>query len=333
MSARPERPEVEECAEIVTDRETFARDFALGLRGEPRSLPPKYFYDETGSALFDRICRLDEYYLTRTELGLLTRHGSEIAECIGERAEIVEFGAGSLVKIRIVLDALEAPLRYVPIDISATHLAIHAERLASDYPDLAVLPLAADFSRGLRLPPRLPGTRRRVGFFPGSSIGNFTPGDAAVFLESAARLLAGGGLLIGVDLAKDPDILHRAYNDAAGVTASFNKNVLVRANRELGTDFDVEAFRHYAYYNPAQARIEMHLVSLRDQVVSFDGERFGFRPGQGIHTENSYKYGIAQFRRMAELAGFVPGPVWCDPNALFSVHWLESPSRRASLDQ
>jgi dimethylhistidine N-methyltransferase len=318
--------------EIAGARESFARDFLAGLRAEPRSLPPKYFYDEAGSALFDRICGLEEYYLTRTEIALLTRHGAEIADCIGERAEIVEFGAGSLVKIRIVLDALKHPLRYVPIDISAAHLAVHAEKLARDYPDLAVMPLAADFSHGFRMPPRLPGTRRRVGFFPGSSIGNFTPDEALAFLEATARALAGGGLLIGVDLAKDPDILHLAYNDAAGVTAEFNRNLLVRANRELGTDFEVEAFRHYAYYDPPQSRIEMHLVATRDLSVRLAGERFEFRAGQGIHTENSYKYGIAQFRRMAELAGFLPGPVWCDRASLFSVHWLESPPRRAAAD-
>jgi dimethylhistidine N-methyltransferase len=308
----------------------FASDMLEGLRARPRSVPPKYFYDAAGSKLFDRICALEEYYPTRTETALLARHAEAIADCIGPDAELVEFGAGSLRKVRLLLAALRAPRRYVPIDISAEHLQAEATALRAEYPALEVAPLAADFTRGVRLPAGK-GTEaaRRVGFFPGSSIGNFTPQEAGRFLQAAARLLQGGGLLIGVDLVKDPAVLHRAYNDAQGVTAAFNKNLLVRANRELGASFVLDAFDHYAFYNPAERRIEMHLVSRRGQAVRVAGEFFEFAPGESLHTENSYKYGIESFRSLARSAGFVPGPVWCDDAGLFSVHWLAAPRRAA----
>lgn len=306
----------------------FGGDLLAGLRKSPRSVPPKYFYDQQGSALFDRICELDAYYPTRTELGLFVRHGREMAECIGARADIMEFGAGSLLKIRLLLDTLNAarlpPLRLIPVDISAEHLHEGAARLARDHPGLTITPMAADFTRGLSWPP-LAGASRRVGFFPGSSIGNFTPDEALGFLRMTADWLRGGGLLIGVDLVKDPARLHRAYNDAQGVTAAFNKNLLARANRELGADFDLDAFDHYAFYDPVRQRIEMHLVSTRAQEVQLGGHRFVFEQGQTLHTENSCKYTVRGFQQLAAAAGFQPGPVWCDDEALFSVHWLQAP--------
>lgn len=309
---------------IVAQQDGFAADLLSGLRRHPRSVPPKYFYDAAGSALFDRICALDEYYPTRTEIGLLARYGREMAECIGPEAHIVEFGAGSLQKIRILLDSLIRPARFIPVDISADHLHAHAVALAEDHPLLQITPIAADFTQPMHWPDAAEKVRR-VGFFPGSSIGNFTPDEAATFLRRAARLLRGGGLLIGVDLVKDPAILHRAYNDALGVTAAFNKNLLVRANRELGATFDVDAFDHYAFYEPVRQRVEMHLVSRRAQAVRVAGERFLFEAGDSVHTENSCKYTVAGFRRLAEQAGFRAGEVWCDDAALFSVHWLRAP--------
>jgi dimethylhistidine N-methyltransferase len=298
-----------------------------GLRRTPRSVPPKFFYDAAGSALFDRICELPEYYPTRTEIALLARHGREMAECIGAGADLVEYGAGSLRKVRLLLDALHQPARYVPIDLSAEHLLQHAQQLAADHPGLRVEPLVADFSAELVLPDLPRAARRRVGFFPGSSIGNFTPEEALAFLRQAAVALAGGGLLIGVDLVKDPAVLHLAYNDAAGVTAAFNKNLLARANRELGADFDLAAFDHYAFYDPSEQRIEMHLLSRRRQVVAVCGERVVFDEGQTLHTENSCKYTVDGFRRLARAAGFEPQAVWTDDARLFSVHWLAAPRR------
>jgi dimethylhistidine N-methyltransferase len=308
-------------------RHPLALALVEGLRRTPRSVSPKFFYDAEGSALFDRICELPEYYPTRTEIALLARHGREMAECIGAGADLVEYGAGSLRKVRLLLDALDRPARYVPIDLSAEHLLQHAKQLAADHPGLRVEPLVADFSADLVLPELPPGARRRVGFFPGSSIGNFTPDEALGFLKRAALALAGGGLLIGVDLVKDPAVLHQAYNDAAGVTAAFNKNLLARANRELGCDFDLAAFHHYAFYDPREQRIEMHLVSRCRQAVAVCGERFVFDDGQTLHTENSCKYTVDGFRRLARTAGFEPHAVWTDEAGLFSVHWLAAPGR------
>ena len=299
-------------------RGDFASDLLAALAQRPRAIAPKHFYDAAGSALFERICELPEYYPTRTELTLLRRHAREMAECIGADAEIVEFGAGSSRKVRLLLDALRTPRRFVPIDISAEHLHEAAARLRADYPALEVLPLAADFTRRLTLPP---AAGSRVGFFPGSSIGNFDPDDALAFLRAAAAVLD-RGLLIGVDLVKDPARLHAAYNDAAGVTAAFNLNLLARANRELGADFDLAAFDHYAYYDPRRQRIEMHLVSRRAQTVRLCGQAFGFDAGESLHTENSYKYTVEQFHALAREAGYRPGAVWVDDERLFSVHWL-----------
>ena len=299
----------------------FAQDMIAGFRKNPKALPSKYFYDDEGSRLFDAICELPEYYPTRTEIGLLEAHADEMAALIGPDVELVEFGAGSLKKVGILLDALAHPRAYRPVDISGDYLAAHATELAQHYPDIAVRPIVADFTKPLVIS----DSRARIaGFFLGSTIGNLERAEALAFLSRAAKLFAGSGLLIGVDLVKDPAILHAAYNDAAGVTAAFNKNMLVRANRELDTTFDVDAFAHYAFYEPAKQRVEMHLVSRTRQRIRVAGESFTIAEGETIHTENSYKYTVDGFRALAVEAGFRPRAVWRDPKALFSLHWLES---------
>ncbi len=294
----------------------FARELLQALARRPRGISPKWFYDARGSRLFDRIGALPEYYPTRTELGILRARAGEIARHVGPDAEIVEFGAGSLVKVRRLLQALRAPRRYLPIDISGEHLEGAARALRAEYPGLAVQPIVADYTRAFAQPAPLAGSRRRVGFFPGSTLGNFDPPEALDFLRRAARLLAGGGLLLGVDLVKPPPILHAAYNDAQGVTAAFNLNLLARANAELG------GFDHAAFYNAPLQRVEMHLVSRRAQAVTVRGRRFGFDEGEALHTESSHKYTIDGLRALAARAGFGIGPVWTDAERLFSVHWL-----------
>ena len=305
----------------------FARALIAGLSSRPRTLPAKFFYDSAGSALFDRICELPEYYPTRTEIDILTRNAGDMAQLMGPDVELVEFGAGSGRKVRILLDALAQPRRYLPIDISGDHLTAAMAQLEADFPELAVRPVVADYTRPFALAPLGPGIRRRVGFFPGSTIGNFTPDEAVSFLKTAASLLRGGGLLIGADTVKDPHLLHLAYNDKAGVTAAFNLNVLARANRELGSNFDLARFAHYAFYNAPLQRIEMHLVSRGSQSVDVLGRTLSFAEGEAIHTENSYKFTVDGFRALAAAAGFRPGPVWQDTARMFSVHWLDGPPR------
>ena len=305
--------------------QAFATALADGMRRAPKSVPCKYFYDARGSALFDRICELPEYYQTRTESALLARSAGEIAAFMGPKVELIEFGAGALRKVRTLLDALDSPVAYVPIDISGDYLEGVCAALDRDYPELRLRPVVGDFARPFLLPAPAEGARRRVGFFPGSTIGNFRPDEAVTFLKTAAGVLKGGGLLIGADLVKDPAILHAAYNDAEGVTAEFNKNLLVRANEELGADFDLDRFAHYACYNPIAARIEMYLLSLAAQHVQVGDDIFSFKSGEAIHTEDSHKYTVESFQALARAAGFRPAAVWCDEDALFSVHWLEAP--------
>jgi L-histidine Nalpha-methyltransferase len=309
--------------ETLNYAEDYSDALLAGLKSEPKHIPCKYFYDAEGSRLFERICATPEYYPTRTELSLLHRHAREIAALIGPDAVIMEFGAGAGEKIRPLLDALERPHAYLPIDISGSYLRSIAARLRSEYPTLAIEPIIADFTCDLALPPS--SAARRIGFFPGSTIGNFQPEEALRFLEQSAKLLKGGGLLVGVDLVKDPNILHAAYNDRAGVTAAFNRNLLLRANREASANFDAERFAHYAFYNPLLRRIELYLVSSIAQRVTICGRQIAFAEGEAIHTEWSYKYTVEDFRALAASAGFTPRAVWCDPNRLFSVHWLESP--------
>lgn len=307
------------------NEDDFGLALMAGLRATPRRISPKFFYDAPGARLFDQICELPEYYPTRTEFALLERYAEEMAVAIGPRADVIEFGAGSMSKIRLLLRALRDPVRYLAVDISAEHLLHHADLLQREFPALEITPMAADFTRRLSLPSAATMPRSKVGFFPGSSIGNFAPAEACNFLRAAARTLRGGGLLIGVDLIKAPAVLHAAYNDAQGVTAAFNKNLLARANRELAADFNLEAFAHYAFYNPHETRIEMHLISRREQQVRVGGETFDFAAGETLHTENSYKYSVQSFQTLAREAGFEPRQVWCDEHDWFSVHWLVAP--------
>ena len=305
-----------------SERSEFREAVLSGLGQAPKAVSCKYFYDEEGSRLFERICELPEYYPTRTELGILQAHAADMARAIGRDAVLVEFGSGASVKVRLLLDALTAPQAYIPVDISREHLLASASALAADYPALTVVPVCADYTAGFPLPEAAAGAAP-VAFFPGSTIGNFDPGEARAFLGRVARLVGpGGGLLIGVDLKKDTAILHAAYNDSAGVTAAFNLNLLKRINRELDGDFDLARFEHRAVYDPGKGRIEMHIASRETQTVRVDGHRFAFAADETIHTENSYKYGIAGFHALASEAGFEARNVWTDPAHLFSVHYL-----------
>ena len=303
---------------------SFRDDVFEGLSREQKELPCKYFYDDRGSELFNTICGLDEYYPTRTETALLQAHGREMADLIGPGVCLIEFGCGSLLKTRLLLDALRSTAAFVPIDISADHLLQSAAALAADYPDLEVLPVVADFTHPVKLPDKArKASENRVGFFSGSTIGNFDHAGAADFLATVADMVGGGGaLLIGVDLKKDEDILVRAYDDAQGVTAAFNRNVLERINRELGGCFDIETFRHRALYNGAEGRIEMHLVSEKDQTVTVHDRDFTFTKGETIHTENSCKYHVEEFSSLAAGAGFRSARTWVDGDGLFSLHYL-----------
>jgi len=305
-----------------TTGDTFLADVLEGLSRPRKSLPCKYFYDRRGSALFDAICELEEYYPTRTETAILRRHAADMAALAGPGAAVVELGSGSSVKVRLLLDALETPAAYVPVDISREHLLAAAARLAGDYPELTVVPVAADYVQGFPLPP-VAAPERTLAFFPGSTIGNFEPAEAAAFLARLGRRLGQGSrLLIGVDLKKRTDVLEAAYNDAQGVTAAFNLNLLVRINRELGGTFDLAGFTHRAFYDEGRGRIEMHLISRRAQTASVAGRSFRFAAGETIHTENSCKYSLPEFARLAATAGWRAERSWTDEGGLFGVVWL-----------
>ncbi len=297
---------------------SFRDDVVAGLSAPQKSLPPKYFYDAAGSRLFARICRLPEYYLTRAELALTRRHLAAIARFAGRCGQLIEYGSGEGVKSRLLIRALR-PAVYVPIDISQDALGAAARALARKFPNLKIHPVLGDFSRPLQIPLL---RKPRLVYFPGSTIGNLTPEEAHAFLSMSRGVAA--RMLIGVDLKKDPALLHAAYNDAAGVTAAFNLNLLARINRELGADFDLRRWRHYAFYNPAEGRIEMHLVSMAAQKVALGGHRFYFAAGETIHTENSYKYSLESFRELAAKAGFSSAKVWTDRRGLFALHGLNT---------
>lgn len=304
-------------------RMSFLADVLDGLSATPRSIPCKYFYDRTGSELFDRITEQPEYYLTRAETALLRAHAASIAEALGPHIDLVELGSGSSVKTRILLDALRAPARYVPVDISGEHLRASARRLARAYPDLAIEPLAADYARPIEGLRTVRGARRVV-FFPGSSIGNFEPLEAVRFLARAAALAGPRGIvLIGVDLPKEASILERAYDDAAGATRAFNLHVLHRMQRELGAEVEVRQFRHAAPWQVERSRIEMRLVATRATEVRVGGTSFSLGKDEHIVTEHCYKHDVASFRSLARKAGLAAGPVWLDPDGLVSMHWLE----------
>jgi dimethylhistidine N-methyltransferase len=303
-------------------RENFARDVVAGLTAKRKTLRPKYFYDEEGSRLFEEITQVPEYYPTRTEIGILEEKGSAIAHLIPAGGALVEFGAGSSVKIRTVLQALDKLAVYVPVDISAEFLAGQAEALQEDFPKLKVRPVAADFTKPFDLPAEA-RERPRVGFFPGSTIGNFDPPEAESFLRHAARILGPAAhMIVGVDLVKDRDVLRAAYNDADGVTAQFNLNLLRRINRELGGNFNLDCFEHRALFNENRSRVEMHLVSAERQRVSVCGWAVEFERGETIHTECSYKYTISSFADLARGAGWTQVESWTDERDYFSVHVL-----------
>src|SRR6202047_1595190 len=299
----------------------FARDAIDDLSQHPKRLSPKYFYDATGSELFEQITLLPEYYPTRTELGILRDRASEVAAIIPEGAALVEFGAGATTKVRLLLEQC-AFGAYVPVDISGDFLKAQADALRKDFPALSVYPVAADFTAPFALPDA-GKAMPKLGFFPGSTLGNFEPHEACAFLRSAREILGQGAqLVIGVDLEKDERVLYEAYNDKAGVTARFNLNVLHRINRELGRNFDLSAFRHRAISNRERHRIEMHLISRRAQSVRVLGRSFSFRAGETIHTENSYKYSLERFTALARGSGWTPRESWTDSAGVFSVHAL-----------
>ena len=289
------------------------------LARAPKSISPKWFYDAAGSALFEAITDLPEYYLTRTETALLKRIAPELCASIPEGAVLVEFGSGASAKTRLLLDAAPKLFAYMPLDISEVALAEAAQRISRDYPALTVAPVVGDFTQSLRLPALAVG-RPLVGFFPGSTIGNFTPDEARRFLLAVRTLLgAGATLIVGADLAKSPEILEAAYDDAQGVTAAFNKNLLVRANRELGSDFDLTAFDHQARWNADKSRIEMHLVSRIDQMATVGGRSFSFTAGESLHTENSHKYAVADLEALATASGWRVSRQWTSPAPEFAI--------------
>ncbi len=295
-----------------------------GLMLRPKRWPCRFLYDSAGSQLFEKICQLDEYYPTRTETAILDRNIEEIVTLCGSRCLLLELGSGSSTKTRILLNRLRDPIAYVPIDISRRQLQCQAAVLNKEYPKLAILPVYADYTRPLRLPEAVQNFDRKIVFFPGSTVGNFEPDEAVTFLRRMAALCGPhGSMLIGVDLKKERAVLERAYNDSQGVTAAFNLNLLRRANRELGADFDLERFRHRALYYERSGCIEMRLVSTSRQVVHVDGIAAAFERGEPLITEHSYKYTIEGFGEMAERVGFAIRRVWTDPRGWFSVHFLE----------
>jgi len=321
---------------VIHDVERAPRDvreeILSGLGGKPKQLPAKLFYDARGSRLFERITNLDEYYLTRAETEIMTEHADEMAMRVGPDAALIEFGSGASIKTRLLLDRLESPAAYVPIDISRDHLAAAARNIAKAYPHIQVLPVCADYEQEFELPVPAREPARHVVYFSGSSIGNFHNEDAVGFLQRAAGLARGrggrGGLLIGIDLQKDARVLERAYDDTEGVTAQFNLNVLRRLNREFDGTFELDRFRHVARYNDKAHRIEMHLESLADQTVSVAGARFALRQGETIWTESSYKYTVEGFSRLAARAKFSLRRAWTDPARRFGVLYFDIASGR-----
>ena len=312
--SRPPQPEKDE------DAAAFAADVLRGLTTSPKRLSPKYFYDAAGSELFERITELPEYYPTRTEIGILRAHAADIAKLIPKGAALVEFGSGSAKKARIVMRAAPQLACYVPVDICGEMIEHEAAELRPDFPAMKVLPVRADITKPFALPEEAKRAPLRVGFFPGSTIGNFEPHEAAAFLRNAAQILgAGAVLIVGVDLIKPVEVLKAAYNDAAGVTAKFNLNLLKRINRELGGTFKLDCFEHHAIYNRDRNRIEMHLASLKRQKVKVAGETVDFRAGETIHTENSYKYSVESLSALARGVGWVPAAAFTDGNQYFSI--------------
>src|SRR5450631_3725204 len=298
----------------------FEADILGGLNATPKRVPAKYFYDPAGSQLFERITELPEYYPTRSEMRILRDHATDIAKLIPLGSTLVEFGSGSSKKARILLRASPPLAAYVPVDICGEIVEQEAAELRPDFPQLKVLPVTADICFPFELPAEAKAAPARVGFFPGSTIGNFEPHEAAAFLRNVAKILGTGAtLIIGADLIKDTEILNAAYNDKDGVTAKFNLNLLVRINRELRGNFKLDTFEHHAFYNRERNRIEMHLASLKRQKVRVAGECFDLRTGETIHTENSYKYSVESLGALARGVGWQPAGVWTDKRKYFSI--------------
>ena len=306
------------------DFELSSSDFLTavieGLSAPQKTLPSKFFYDKIGSKIFDDICNLNEYYPTRSELEIFETYKHEIASQVGENVHLVEFGSGSSIKVRILMEALKSPLGYLPIDISREHLIQSAENFSTRFPHIALTAICADYTSEFDLPELIEG--HYIGFYPGSTIGNFTPTEAIKFLHNTKKTLGHCGFLIGVDLVKDHQVLNMAYDDSLGVTAAFNKNILARCNRELGTLFNLDSFDHYAFFNALESRVEMHLVSTINQTIRVKGHTFYFKKDETIHTENSYKYTLDGFADLAKSAGFNTIQSWTDQNKYFSVHYL-----------
>lgn len=303
--------------------EDFRREVLAGLSRPSKTLPCKYLYDEQGARLFEAICEVEEYYPTRTELAILRWNMREMATMFGPRCRVVELGSGSAIKTRLLLEHMEDPAVYVPIDVSRNQLFESAARFAKAHPALEVLPVCADYTNHFELPESPVNPQKTILFFPGSTIGNFEPREAAEFMGRTSRFCGrNGGILLGVDLKKEPALLHRAYNDSRGITAEFNLNLLDRINRELDGDFDRSLFRHQARYNDAAGRIEMHLVNRQRQTVTVSGRQFHFTTGESIVTEHSYKYTLDEFRRLMARAGLQVARCWTDDQNWFSVQYL-----------
>lgn len=303
----------------------FREEVIAGLSRPQKTLPPKYFYDEHGSRLFDQITEQPEYYPTLTEFGIMRDNIDEMASLIGPNASVIELGSGMSQKIRILLDALETVAAYVPVEISKHHLMDAAQKFSKEYPDLDIRPVCADFTQPMRLPKPTRRPDRNVVYFPGSTIGNFYPEDAVALLKNMSSVACkGGALLIGVDLKKDKAVLEHAYNDDQGITAEFNLNILNRIKSELDADLDIDGFKHRAIYNEELGRIEMHLVSQREQTITIEGLKFALTEGEHILSECSHKYSVDEFSELAIQAGFAPRHVWTDEKELFSVHYMIS---------
>ncbi|MFD2673507.1 L-histidine N(alpha)-methyltransferase [Marinicrinis sediminis] len=324
QTAALQMPQRTSARRLPLQTRSFYQDVVSGLSQEQKKLHPKYFYDEEGSKLFEEITTVSEYYVTRTEMAILQSCIADLCAQIGAGASLIEFGSGSSRKIKLLLNELEALSCYMPIDIAQEMLSEACASLSEAYPELPIIPVCADFTRSLQLP-AIPGNQKKVIFYPGSTIGNFEPMEAMLLMKQTRQLLEpGDGFIIGVDLKKDVQVLHEAYNDRQGVTARFNLNVLRRMNRELHADFQLEEFEHFAYYNAREGRIEMHIRSAIDQQVRIGDHVFDFHAGETIHTESSYKYDIDQFQQLASQCGYASKQVWTDPRQWFSVHYFEA---------
>ena len=313
-------PDIAHVENQLDNRGAFLNDVVVGLSQPLKQISSKYFYDQPGSELFDQICDLDEYYLTRSELEIICNNVEEMACQLDRGVRLVEYGSGSSIKTELLLDELIEPAAYAPVDISEDHLLATVKRLQTDYPDIEITPVIADFTQSFELPATKVLPSHNAVFFPGSTIGNFQRDSALRILKQISRLVQnGGGLLIGIDLHKDDSIIELAYNDSQGVTAAFNKNLLTRINRELGGDFDLNRFQHQSFYNKVQKRIESSLVSEIDQTVVIDEQEFDFEAGEEIHTEYSHKYTINGFAEFAGQAGFELHNSWTDEKEYFGV--------------